>query len=109
MPTRVAACVCEQLTVSSSGDPTHVSLCHCLSCQRRTGSTYGIAAFYPRENVRVAGDATAYTRQPSTSAPIAGRPCTGSSVVNPGGGRRGRLRGSGVCGTLSSRLSRTQA
>src|SRR4029077_9676773 len=42
IPTRVAACVCEQLTVSSSGDPTHVSLCHCLSCQRRTGSTYGI-------------------------------------------------------------------
>jgi len=66
MPTSVAACVCEQLTVSCSGDPAQVSLCHCLACQRRTGSTYGIAAFYPRENVRVAGDATAYTR-PSDS------------------------------------------
>jgi hypothetical protein len=63
MPTSVAACVCEQLTVSCSGDPAQVSLCHCLACQRRTGSTYGIAAFYPRENVRMAGDATEYTRQ----------------------------------------------
>jgi len=90
MPTRVAACLCEQLTVSCSGDPAQVTLCHCLACQRRTGSTYGIAAFYPRENVKVAGDATAYTRQsiadipsPSTSVPIAGRRCTGRPVVNP--------------------------
>ncbi len=59
MPTRVAACVCEQLTVSCSGDPAHVSLCHCL-----------IAAFFPRENVRVAGDATAYTRQSESGYPI---------------------------------------
>src|SRR5215472_7425942 len=34
----------------------------CLACQRRTGSTYGIAAFFPRESVVVAGDAKAYTR-----------------------------------------------
>jgi hypothetical protein len=66
MPIRLATCVCGQLTASCSGDPAQVSLCHCLACQRRTGSTYGIAAFYPRENVRVAGDATAYTR-PSDS------------------------------------------
>jgi hypothetical protein len=79
MATSVAACVCEQLTVSCSGDPAQVSLCHCLACQRRTGSTYGIAAFYPRENVRVADDVTAYTRKsdsgypsPSTSAPLRG-------------------------------------
>ena len=62
MPTRVAACVCGQLTASCSGDPALISLCHCLACQRRTGSTYGIAAFVPRENVIVAGDAKAYTR-----------------------------------------------
>ena len=66
MLARLATCVCGRLTASCSGDPAQVSLCHCLACQRRTGSTYGIAAFYPRENVRVAGDATAYTR-PSDS------------------------------------------
>jgi hypothetical protein len=70
MPTNVAACVCGQLTVSCSGDPAQVSLCHCLACQRRTGSTYGIAAFYPRENVRMAGDATEYTRQSDSGYPV---------------------------------------
>ena len=62
MPTRVAACVCGQLTASCSGDPALISLCHRLACQRRTGSTYGIAAFFPRENVIVAGNAKAYIR-----------------------------------------------
>jgi hypothetical protein len=62
MPNRFAACVCGQLIASCSGDPVQVSLCHCLACQRRTGSTYGIAAFFRRESVVVAGDAEAYTR-----------------------------------------------
>jgi hypothetical protein len=62
MPTRFATCVCGQLTASCSGDPAQVSLCHCLACQRRTGSTYGIAAFFLRENVVVAGEARAYSR-----------------------------------------------
>jgi len=39
-----------------------VSLCHCLECQRRTGSTYGVAAFFPRANVSAAGQAQDYTR-----------------------------------------------
>jgi hypothetical protein len=62
MPIRLAACVRGQLTASCSGDPAQVSLCHCLACQRRTGSTYGIAAFFPRDSVMVAGDTKAYTR-----------------------------------------------
>jgi hypothetical protein len=43
-----------------------VSLCHCLDCQRRTGSTYGIAAFFPRTAVGVEGRRTSFTR-PSES------------------------------------------
>jgi hypothetical protein len=70
MLARLATCVCGRLTASCSGDPAHVSLCHCLGCQRRTGSTYGIAAFFPRENVRVAGDATTYTRESDGGYPV---------------------------------------
>jgi hypothetical protein len=70
MLARLATCVCGRLTASCSSDPAHVSLCHCLACQRRTGSTYGIAAFFPRENVRVAGDATAYTRESDSGYPV---------------------------------------
>ena len=70
MPTRLATCVCRHLTASCSGDPAQVSLCHCLACQRRTGSTYGVAAFFPRENVIVAGDAKAYTRSSDSGYPV---------------------------------------
>ena len=28
-------------------------MCHCTDCQRRTGSAYGIAAFFERDQVRV--------------------------------------------------------
>ena len=70
MPTRFAACVCGQLTASCSGDPISVSLCHCLQCQRRTGSTYGIAAFFQRENVTVAGERMAYIRASDSGYPV---------------------------------------
>jgi hypothetical protein len=44
------------------GEPTKVSLCHCLACQRRTGSTHSIAAFFRREDVTVEGEARQFTR-----------------------------------------------
>jgi hypothetical protein len=62
MRTRIATCVCGQLIARCSGDPARVSLCHCLACQRRTGSTYGIAAFFLHESVVVTGDTKAYSR-----------------------------------------------
>jgi len=62
MRTRIATCVCGQLIARCLGDPAQVSLCHCLTCQRRTGSTYGIAAFFPQESVVVTGDTQAYSR-----------------------------------------------
>jgi hypothetical protein len=39
-----------------------VSVCHCLACQQRTGSAFGVQARYAREHVRVQGDATTYER-----------------------------------------------
>jgi hypothetical protein len=49
MPDREAACSCGQLQVTVRGDPVRVAMCHCLECQRRTGSTFGVQAFYPRD------------------------------------------------------------
>jgi hypothetical protein len=55
MVTRTATCACEQLCVTCAGDPVKISLCHCLDCQKRTGSTYGVAAFFPRGGVEAHG------------------------------------------------------
>lgn len=48
---REAACQCGRLVIRCSGEPAAVSLCHCLDCQRRTGSVFGVGAFFAREQI----------------------------------------------------------
>lgn len=60
---RVAQCSCGQLRVTCRGEPRLVSLCHCLDCQRRTGSAFGIAAFWPREDIASEGRSTPTSRR----------------------------------------------
>jgi hypothetical protein len=59
---REAACHCGQLRLAVQGDPFVVSLCHCLACQRRTGSAFGIQAGFRAEQVTVAGRSEYYAR-----------------------------------------------
>jgi hypothetical protein len=59
---REAACSCGQLRLEVDGDPVRVSVCHCLECQRRTGSAFGYQARFPRERVRFSGEARDYVR-----------------------------------------------
>lgn len=64
MPTepRHATCACGQLRVACSGEPVRVSVCHCLDCQRRTGSAFGVQARFAREDVAIEGEASVFTR-----------------------------------------------
>ena len=62
MTTRRASCSCGQLAVTCAGEPVRVSLCHCLECQRRTGSVFGAQARFAREHVTVDGTATTFVR-----------------------------------------------
>lgn len=56
--------------MTCSAEPVKVSLCHCLACQKRTGSAYGIAAFFSREDVRVEGPRKSYERQSDRGFPV---------------------------------------
>jgi hypothetical protein len=62
MTIREAACSCGQLRVEAAGDPFAISICHCLSCQRRTGSAFGMQAGFNADQVRVTGRHTDYAR-----------------------------------------------
>jgi hypothetical protein len=62
MTTRHAACSCGQLDLTAEGEPIRISMCHCLACQRRTGSIFGAQARFPREKVTFTGRSTAYVR-----------------------------------------------
>jgi hypothetical protein len=57
-----ATCSCGQLQLEADGAPIRVSICHCLACQRRTGSPFGQQARFPRERVRITGRASEYVR-----------------------------------------------
>lgn len=62
MTTRRATCSCGQLGVTCDGDPVRVSVCHCLNCQQRTGSAFGVQARFARERVTYFGAATEFVR-----------------------------------------------
>ena len=59
---REATCSCGQLRLEAAGEPTRISICHCLACQRRTGSTFGVQAAFAPDQVRVTGRHTDYAR-----------------------------------------------
>lgn len=60
--TRTASCSCGQLTASVDAGPVRVSICHCLACQRRSGSVFAAQARFPRATVMVAGQSTTFVR-----------------------------------------------
>jgi hypothetical protein len=67
---RTASCACGSLRVVCAGEPTMVSLCHCLACQRRTGSTYGVAAIFNRDTIHVEGPSKTYLRPSDSGFPV---------------------------------------
>lgn len=71
MTTRTAACACGQLNVTCDGEPNIVSLCHCFECQKRTGSLFGVAAWYSSAHVRATGAASTYRRAGDSGKEIA--------------------------------------
>ena len=62
MTTRTASCRCGQLTASATGEPVRVSACHCLTCQKRSGSAFAIQARWPQDQVAVAGQSKSWSR-----------------------------------------------
>lgn len=59
---RIASCSCGQLRLRCEGDPVRVSICHCLECQKRTGSTFAVQARFARDRVSVEGRSSQWSR-----------------------------------------------
>jgi hypothetical protein len=62
MDERRAECSCGRLSATARGEPLRISVCHCLACQRRTGSAFGVQARFPRDAVRTEGESRTYAR-----------------------------------------------
>jgi len=72
---RTAQCSCGQLQLSTHGEPVRVSICHCLACQHRTGSIYGVQARFATDDVHISGQFRVYQRQAESGNTIRFRFC----------------------------------
>lgn len=78
MTERIAACACGRLKLRTTGEPRRISMCHCRDCQRRTGSLFSVAAFYPREAVAmIEGESKSFTRPSATGKDVTFHFCPG--------------------------------
>ncbi len=57
-----AECQCGSLSISSDVDPDFVIACNCRACQRRTGSVFGVGAYFPKASVTIEGESRQWKR-----------------------------------------------
>jgi hypothetical protein len=62
MTSRTASCSCGQLRLNCHGEPVRISICHCLECQKRTGSVFATQARFARADVAIEGRSSQWTR-----------------------------------------------
>ena len=88
MTNRTAACSCGQLRIEVNGEPRGVGVCHCLACQRRTGSVFAALAGFAAPYT-VSGTATEYVRTGDHGAKFRFRfcPVCGTTVFHTEEGR----------------------
>ena len=79
---RTAQCQCGSLRAIASGEPDIVNVCHCISCQRRTGAVMHSGAYYKRSKVRLEGESKLYVRTTESGRQLRFRFCQncGTSV-----------------------------
>ena len=82
MTTRRGACSCGKLEIVCEGEPARISMCHCLECQRRTGSVFGGQAWFTQQQTTISGNSTQFTRQSDAGRSVSFRfcPICGSTV-----------------------------
>jgi hypothetical protein len=83
MTTRTATCRCGQLRAECTGEPVRVSVCHCLACQKRTGSVFAAQARWPDAQIKVSGRSSIWERTADSGRKITYRFCPncGSTVA----------------------------
>lgn len=82
MTARTAQCACGSLRVIAEGDPYAVSMCHCTACQRRSGSPFGVGAYFKMTQVCIDGEQRQWSRLGTSGSRLTNHfcPTCGSAV-----------------------------
>lgn len=57
-----ASCSCGAVEIITRGDPIRSALCHCISCQKRTGSVFGVQVRFLAKQIQINGDLNHFSR-----------------------------------------------
>lgn len=82
-PKRTATCACGELRVELDGSPYFVAMCSCTHCQRRTGSVFGVSAYFTgAQLLEISGESRTFVRSSDSgrSVEIGFCPTCGTSV-----------------------------
>lgn len=87
MTNRTASCQCRQLSATCAGEPTRISVCHCLACQQRSGSAFAAQARFANDQITIQGQSKSWTRIADSGNSITYHFCPncGSTVHYSGG------------------------
>lgn len=85
---RRAECRCGQLSATVLNEPVRISVCHCLDCQRRSGSAFAAQARFALADVAFAGQSREWSRVGESGERTAFHFCPecGTEVWYQGGG-----------------------
>lgn len=68
--TEEGGCGCGSVRYRVAGEPIFVNNCHCTQCQRQTGSTSVVNAFFERERLELlSGELTSHTVRAGSGGP----------------------------------------
>jgi hypothetical protein len=83
MRERVATCRCGAVRAVCAGEPVRVSVCHCLACQKRTGSAFAAQARWPDARIEVVGETRTWVRVADSGHRVTYRFCPdcGSTIA----------------------------
>lgn len=81
-----AQCQCGQLSVETTQPSSAIVACHCIDCQRRSGSPFGTAVYHPTETLKITGVSKKYVRSTALGGEFRTYFCTdcGSTVFMDG-------------------------
>jgi len=58
---RQAHCCCGDATIDVKGEPAIHAVCHCNNCKARTGSAFGISAYFNNDQIlKISGETKIY-------------------------------------------------
>ena len=70
-------CQCGGVSYTITGTPLRVTGCHCLECQKQSGSAFGLALWVKPGDLRLKGTVKSHTRIADSGRPITGVFCPG--------------------------------